>query len=191
MVEFDMQGGKVAIVRNPYYNGCNITIFATCCSIIMDKLDIEILAILQRDGRVPYTEIAQTLGISEGTVRNRIARLVEDQVVQIIGLVDPYQLGFDAPAMIGVTVQGNLEDVAAQIAVMPEVSYLIMVSGEYDLIVEVMCRDRTHLARFLNQQLRQVPGIIQTQTFLILRTFKMAYGARPTVDIALPGGDYG
>ncbi len=158
----------------------------------MDQVDLNIIAILQRDGRTPFTEIAKELGISEGTVRNRVARLMENQVIQIVGLIDPYQLGFDAPAMIGVSVEPRaIESAAAQIAAFPEVSYLIMVSGEFDLIVEVMCRDRASLAVFLNQKLRQVPGITKAQTYLILRTFKMSYGARPTMGLdtsSLSGG---
>ena len=147
-----------------------------------DQLDVDILAFLQRDGRMPFTEIAQALGVSEGTVRNRAARLLEEQFVQIVGLIDPLKFGFDAPAMIGVTVQGgDLESVAATIAAFPEVSYLIMVSGEYDLMVEVLCRDREHLAAFLNQKLRQVAGVSRTQSFMILRTFKLSYGARPSL----------
>ena len=150
----------------------------------MDKIDLNILAFLQRDGRKPYTEIAQSLGVSEGTVRNRVTRLIDDGVVQIVGLVDPYQLGFDAPAVIGVSVQpSEIENAAAVIEAFPEVSYLIEVSGEFDLIVEVMCRHRDHLAQFLNQNLSKVPGVQRTQTFLILRTFKMAYGARLGVNL--------
>ena len=84
--------------------------------------------------------------------------------------------------MIGVSVEPPmLEKAAAMIAEFEEVSYLIMVSGEFDLIVEVMCQDRESLAEFLNKKLRQVPGITRTQTYLILRTFKMAYGASPTI----------
>ena len=113
-------------------------------------------------------------------MRNRVAKLVEDRVVQIVGMVDPYQLGFDAPALIGVSVQpAELDNAAATIAAFPEVSYLIMISGEYDLMVEVMCRNREHLATFIKDHLHQVPGITRTQTFLILHTYKMAYGAQP------------
>jgi Lrp/AsnC family transcriptional regulator for asnA, asnC and gidA len=139
----------------------------------MDGLDRSIVSFLEQDGRKPFTEIAQALGISEGTVRNRVARLLQDRVVQIVGLVDPYQLGYDAPAMIGVSVQpAELEAAAKRIAAFTEVRTLVEVSGEYDLLVEIMCRDREHLAQFLNLQLRKVPGIIKTETFLILRTFK-------------------
>ena len=148
----------------------------------MDNIDLELISILQKDGRTPFTEIAKRLGISEGTVRNRLTRLQEQGIIQIIGMVDPYHLGFDAPAMIGVSIDPpQLEKAAEAIALFEEVSYLVMVSGEFDLIVEVMCQDREALAVFLNQKLRQVPGITRTQSYLILRTFKMASGARPTI----------
>ena len=143
----------------------------------MDELDISILASLKTDGRRPFTDIAQTLGVSEGTVRNRVAKLTNDGVLNIVGLVDPASLGFNAPAMIGISIsEGDIEKIAAEIATFAEVSYLIMVSGEFDLIVEIICRDREHLANFLNHQLRRVAGVERTQTFMTLRTFKNAYG---------------
>lgn len=155
----------------------------------MDAIDHQILLLLQKDGRKPFTDIAKELDISEGTVRNRVTRLQDNDIVQIVGLIDPYQLGFDAPAIIHVSIEPTrLEAAAAEIATFPEVSYLIMISGEYDLIVEVMCRNREALATFLNQRLRQVPGVTRTQTSLILRTFKMAYGARPSIQHP-PNGD--
>ena len=153
----------------------------------MDKLDSEILALLRKDARKPYTEIADQLGTSEGTVRNRVARLLQNQTVQFVGLIDPNQVGYDAPAMIGVTVQSSLVEKAANvIAQFPEVSYLVMVSGEFDLIVEVLCQDREHFASFLNEKLRQVEGVVRTQSFMILRTFKRAHGAEPTLYTSNP-----
>lgn len=146
----------------------------------LDKVDLEIISHLQSDGRKPFTDIAREMGISEGTIRNRVSRMLEDQVIQIVGMIDPSQLGYEAPAMIGIQVQPpHLEAVARTIANFPEVSYLIMVSGEFDLIVEVLCKDRSALANFLNQKLMQVEGITRTQTFITLRTYKMAYGATP------------
>lgn len=148
----------------------------------MDKTDLQIIEILQKDGRQAYTEIAKQLEISEGTVRNRIARLLDRKIVQVIGLIDPYKLNYDAPAMIGISVDPpKLESAAEAIALLPEVSYLVMVSGEFDLIVEVMCRNREELATFLNQKLHKIAGINRTQTFLILKTFKMALGAQPNI----------
>jgi Lrp/AsnC family transcriptional regulator for asnA, asnC and gidA len=146
----------------------------------MDKIDLEIIHHLQSDGRKPFTDIAKALGVSEGTIRNRVSRLLEEQTIQIVGMIDPAQLGYDAPAMIGVSIQPPmLENVARTVANFPEVSYLIMVSGEFDLFIEVLCRDRNHLASFLNEKLMRVPGIVRTQTFITLRTYKMAYGATP------------
>jgi Lrp/AsnC family transcriptional regulator for asnA, asnC and gidA len=148
----------------------------------MDQIDLDIISILQSDGRTPFTDIAKRLEISEGTVRNRVARLLEDRVLQIVGMVDPYRLGFDAPAIISVSVQPPLlETVAKTIAKFPEVSYLIMVSGEFDLLVEVLCKDRDHLATFLNEKLLRVTGITNTKTSMILYTYKMAYGALPNI----------
>ena len=148
----------------------------------MDELDIKIVNELQRDGRMPFTDIAKTLNVSEGTVRNRVARLIDKQVIHIVGMLDPTRVGFEAPAMIGVTVKpAILESVAETIASFPEVSYLIMVSGEFDLFVEVFCRDRDDLAAFLNQKLHQVNGVVRTQTFMTLKIFKMAYGAQPLI----------
>jgi Lrp/AsnC family transcriptional regulator for asnA, asnC and gidA len=146
----------------------------------MDKLDLSILASLQTDGRRPFTDIAHELGVSEGTVRNRVSKLVEKKVLHIVGLVDPSSLGFNAPAIIGVSVnEGDIEQIAAGIATYPEVSYLILVSGEFDLFVEVLCKSREHLANFINHKLRKVKGVERTQTFMTLQTFKMAYGAPP------------
>ncbi len=159
----------------------------------LDHIDHEIIRMLQHDGRTPFTEIAKALGISEGTVRNRVARLTENQTIQVVALIDPYRLGFDAAALIGVSVEPPLIEAAAeQIARFPEVSYLVLVSGMFDLIVEALCRDREHLANFLSQSLHQVPGVKSTQTFVILRTYKMAYGARPTLHHpkALSGRDH-
>ncbi|MCU0488097.1 MAG: Lrp/AsnC family transcriptional regulator [Anaerolineales bacterium] len=149
----------------------------------MDDLDFAILSLLQRDGRRPFTEIAQTLGVSEGTVRNRVYRLLDEQVIQIVGQVDPEHLGFDAPAIMGVSVQpSEVEAAAEKIAAFGEVSYLLLVSGEYDLIVEVMCEDREHLSQFLNQKLRKVPGVQSVHTFLILKTIKADYEIRQSQD---------
>jgi Lrp/AsnC family transcriptional regulator, regulator for asnA, asnC and gidA len=149
----------------------------------MDDLDFAILALLQRDGRKPYTEIAQKLGVSEGTVRNRVYRLLDEQVIQIVGQIDPYQLGYNAPAIIGITATpADLDQVAEKIAAFTETSYLLMVAGSYDLIVEIMCRDREHLTNFLNNSLRKIPGVLSIHTFFILRTLKADYEIRTTVE---------
>lgn len=142
----------------------------------LDEIDRAIVAHLQYDGRMPFTNIAAEVGISEGTVRRRVKRLVDDQVLQIVGIVEPQYLDWQAAAMIGVTVQaGQVDAVADQIAHFAEVSYLFMASGGFDLFVEVYCRDREHLASFLSERLQQVPGVERTETFMILKTYKLSY----------------
>lgn len=141
----------------------------------MDRLDYEILSVLQQDGRRSFTEIGKEVGVSEGTIRKRVTRLVDEGVVRIIGLVDPHLVGFDAPAMIQISVSPpHLEEAAQAIAQFPEVSYLLMVSGEFDLIVEVRCRNREHLASFIRDQLQKVNGVQRTVSSLVLHTYKLA-----------------
>jgi Lrp/AsnC family transcriptional regulator for asnA, asnC and gidA len=142
----------------------------------LDETDRAIIAHLQYDGRMPLTDIAAELGISEGTVRRRVKNLTESGVLQVVAVVEPHLLGWDAAGMIGVTVQaGQIDAVAHQLAQFPEVSYLFMASGEFDLFVEVFCKDREHFVSFLNQKLHQVAGVQRTQTFMILKMYKLSY----------------
>jgi Lrp/AsnC family transcriptional regulator, regulator for asnA, asnC and gidA len=146
----------------------------------MDKLDRTILKFLGKDGRTPYTEIAQKLNISEGTVRNRVGKLIDENVLQIVGVADPLKLGFQVSAVIGVSIQGgNIDRAGKEIATFDEVSNVLMVSGEFDLLLQVYCRDSEHLSTFLNQDLRPVEGVSHTQTFMILKTFKATSNIQP------------
>jgi Lrp/AsnC family transcriptional regulator for asnA, asnC and gidA len=146
----------------------------------MDNLDLSILALLQSDGRRPFTDIAQELGVSEGTVRNRVTKLIENGSLHITGLVNPTSVGYNAPAIVGISIaEGDIEQIATEIATYDEINCLMMVSGEFDLVVEVLCKDHDHLADFLNHKLRKIPGVERTQTFMALRTFKRSYGAPP------------
>ena len=142
----------------------------------LDETDRAIIAQLQYDGRMSFTDIATELGISEGTVRRRVKNLTESGVLQVVAVVEPQFLGWNAAGMIGVTVQaGEIDAVAYQLAQFPEVSYLFMASGEFDLFVEVFCKDREHFVSFLNQKLHQVAGVQRTQTFMILKMYKLSY----------------
>ena len=142
----------------------------------LDETDRAIIAHLQYDGRMPLTDIAAELDISEGTVRRRVKNLTESGVLQVVAVVEPQLLGWTAAGMIGVTVQaGQVDAVADQLAQFPEVSYLFMASGEFDLFVEVFCKDREHFVSFLNEKLHQVAGVQRTQTFMILKMYKLSY----------------
>ena len=147
----------------------------------MDTLDFAILKHLQEDGRRPFTEIAKALGVTEGTVRNRVAKLNADRTVQIIGLVDPHRVGFQAPALINVSVEtGKLNKVVEEVNTYPEVSYLLLISGEFDLLVEVMCPDRETLMELITERLHKIDGVTDTHTTFILHTYKVA---QPNLDL--------
>ena len=142
----------------------------------MDEVDRAIVARLQYDGRMPFTTIADEIGVSEATVRNRVARLRDQGVLQVVGVVDPHLLDLRATAIVGVSVRPPIiREEAQQISKFREVSYLVMTSGTFDLLIEVLCDDTEHLARFLNDRLLQVEGVQRTETFYILRTYKLSY----------------
>ena len=143
---------------------------------MLDKIDREIISLLQYDGRLPFTQVATTLGITEGAVRRRVKRLIERGTLQIVGIVEPQDLGWNEAAMIGITVQSNqIAEVANEIAQLPEVSYLFQAAGEFDFFAEVFCRNREHFVAFLNNKLQKIPGVERTQSFMILKMHKLSY----------------
>lgn len=142
----------------------------------LDGTDRAIIAQLQFDGRMPFTTVAERVGVSEATIRNRVTRMRQEGVLQVVALVDPHLLDLKATAIIGVVIQPPyLENAANKIAEYHEVSYLLMSSGAFDLLVEVMCRDTDDLARFLSEKLLCVQGVQRTETFYTLRTYKLSY----------------
>ena len=142
----------------------------------ISQLDREIIERLQEDGRRPYTRIASELGVSEAAVRARTNRLMERGVLQIVGVADPLKLGYDQMALIGVRCQGDqLMDAARAIAELPDVIYVVITAGAYDLLVEAVCRDNESLLAFLAEKLRKVPGVTSTETFVYLRIVKQSY----------------
>ncbi len=139
-------------------------------------LDKRIIEHLQKDGRRAFTQIATDLGVSEAAVRARTNRLIERGILQIVGVTDPLKLGFQQQAMIGVVCQADrLLEVAATIRDFPEVDYLVITAGSYDLLVEVVCEDNDDLLRFLTTKLRKVEGVRSTETFVYLRNIKQTY----------------
>lgn len=140
------------------------------------ELDKRIIEHLQQDGRRPFTQIAADLGVSEASVRARTNRLIERDILQIVGVTDPLKLGFQQQAMIGVRCQADrLMEVARTVGAFPEVSYLVVTAGSYDLLVEVVCEDNDALLQFLTHRLRQVEGVRETETFVYLRLMKQTY----------------
>lgn len=149
-------------------------------TVVIDDIDKAIIEALQADGRMPYTRLGATVGLSEAAVRQRVQRLTESGVVQIVAVTDPLMLGFHRMAMVGLKVEGDLRTVAADIAAIPDVSYVVIVSGSFDLLMEVVCEDDDHLLTILNDKVRAIPGIRSTETFTYLRLDKQtfAWGTR-------------
>jgi Lrp/AsnC family transcriptional regulator for asnA, asnC and gidA len=142
----------------------------------VSPLDQKIIEHLQEDGRRPFTQIAAELGVSEAAVRARTNRLIERDVLQIVGVTDPLKLGYDQMAMVGVRCQGDrLVAAAEEIGLLPEVIYVVITAGAYDLLVEAVCEDNEALLHFLAEKLRKVPGVVATETFVYLRIVKQSY----------------
>jgi Lrp/AsnC family transcriptional regulator, regulator for asnA, asnC and gidA len=147
---------------------------------VISELDRLILQALQKDGRVTFTQIARQASVSTTTIRERYSRLVEARIVHTVGIVNAYVLGLQAPAILGISVDPSLvEQVAKAIADLPEVSYLVMTLGSFDLIVEVFCRDLSHLSQLITEQIYQIPGVRSTETLIIARSYKMMYRWSP------------
>ena len=144
-------------------------------SVVIDDVDKAIVEALQKDGRLPYTKLAVEVGLSEAAVRQRVQRLTESGVVQIVAVTDPMTLGFRRMAMIGLKVEGDLRTVAHEIAAIPEVSYVVVVGGSFDLMMEVVCEDDEHLLTLLNDTVRSIAGVRSTETFTYLKLFKQTY----------------
>ncbi len=144
-------------------------------SITLDELDFAILSFLQKDGRMSFTVIAEKLQVSIGTIRTRFNKLIEDGTINIIGRVDPDKVGFRSYSHIAVFIRPATlkEQVAQLIAKLPEVSFLAMTSGDYDLEVDVMCRDNDHLVDFINR-ISHIEGVHQTKTTIYFKVYKYA-----------------
>ena len=141
----------------------------------LDELSKKIIEHLQVDGRQPYATIARAVGLSEAAVRQRAQRMLEAGVMQIVALTDPRQVGFTRQAMIGLTVEGALSPVADALAEMPAVDYVVTTAGSFDILAEVVCEDDEELLALLNEQIRVIPGVRTTETFVYLRLDKQHY----------------
>jgi len=144
-------------------------------SAALDETSKRIIEQLQEDGRRPYAAIGKAVGLSEAAVRQRVQRLLDSGVVQIVAVTDPLQVGFARQAMIGIRVEGDMTVVADRLAELAEIDYVVVTAGSFDLLVEVVCEDDDHLLDLLTQRIRTVPGVKSTETFVYLRLRKQLY----------------
>jgi Lrp/AsnC family transcriptional regulator for asnA, asnC and gidA len=143
--------------------------------IALDDIDKKLIEALQHDGRRPYTQLSQEVGLSEAAVRQRVRRLVDTGVTQIVAVTDPMMLGFRRMAMVGIRVEGDVRDAADAIADLPEIDYLVIVAGSFDLLVEIVCEDDDSLLELLNDKIRAIRGVTSTDTFTYLKICKETY----------------
>jgi len=141
----------------------------------LDDVSKRIVELLQEDGRQPFVTIAREVGLSEAAVRQRVQKLIDGDVMQIVAVTDPLQVGFPRQAMIGVNCEGDVEAVAEKIADMSEVDYVVITAGGFDLLVEVVCEDDDHLLDVVMGQIRGLPGVGATETFVYLKLNKQQY----------------
>jgi Lrp/AsnC family transcriptional regulator, regulator for asnA, asnC and gidA len=141
----------------------------------LDETSKQIIEQLQEDGRRPYAAIGKAVGLSEAAVRQRVQRLLDHGVMQIVAVTDPLQVGFARQAMIGVQVGGEIEPVADELSAMAEVDYVVVTAGSFDLLVEVVCEDDDHLLDLVSRRIRALPGVRTTETFVYLKLRKQLY----------------
>ncbi len=151
---------------------------------VPDDVSRAIIEQLQEDGRRPYATIGKAVGLSEAAVRQRVQKLVDSGVMQIVAVTDPMQIGFARQAMIAISASGDIESVADKLAQLDEVDYIVVTAGSFDLFAEVVVEDDEHLLRLVNGQIRSIDGVTRTETFLYLKLVKQTYnwGSRPTGD---------
>ncbi len=148
----------------------------------IDEVNAGIIEILQENGRASFRQIAGRLGVSEATIRARYARLLEADVLHVTAVTDPLRLGFDVMAIVGVRASGAAMPLAQELAAWPEVSYVVLTAGRFDLLIEVVCADRAAFLD-LSNRVRLLPGAQSTESFMYLGLEKQKYnwGAKVVV----------
>ena len=141
----------------------------------IDDVSKAIIEQLQFDGRRSYAEIGKAVGLSEAAVRQRVQKLTETGVLQIVAVTDPMQLGFFRQAMIGIRCTGDTREIAQKIAALSETDYVVHTAGSFDILVEVICENDDEFIELLNSKIRSLPGVTSTETFVYLKLHKQFY----------------
>ena len=141
----------------------------------LDDLSKAIIEKLQENGRRSYAGIGKAIGLSEAAVRQRVQRLIDAGVMQIVAVTDPMQLGFARQAMIAIRCTGDTIKLAEKLAELPSIDYLVLTAGSFDVIAEVVCEDDNDLLELLNFQIRALPGVLSIETLVYLKLVKQQY----------------
>jgi Lrp/AsnC family transcriptional regulator for asnA, asnC and gidA len=142
---------------------------------VLDDVSKAIIEQLQQDGRRSYGSIGKAVGLSEAAVRQRVQRLLDAGVMQIVAVTDPMQVGFPREAMVGITASGDIEQIAGALEQLPEVNYLVICAGGFDILAEVLAEDDDHLLTVINDRIRSLPGVLRAEAFVYLKLRKQIY----------------
>lgn len=148
---------------------------STSRTVQLDDVSKAIIEQLQEDGRRSYAEIGKAVGLSEAAVRQRVQKLTEAGVMQVVAVTDPMQLGFYRQAMIGLRCSGDTREIADKLAAMPAVDYVVLTAGSFDIMAEVVCESDDDLITLLNSEIRNLEGVVSTETFVYLKLHKQLY----------------
>ncbi len=141
----------------------------------LDEVSKAIIEQLQQDGRRSYASIGKVVGLSEAAVRQRVQRLIDHGVMQVVAVTDPLELGFNRQALIGVRATGDLEPVADALVAMEEVDYVVVAAGSFDILAEVVAESDEHLLTIVSRRIRAIPQVLSTETFVYLKLRKQTY----------------
>jgi Lrp/AsnC family transcriptional regulator, regulator for asnA, asnC and gidA len=140
----------------------------------LDDIDRAIIEQLQLDGRTPYTRLGAAIGLSEAAARQRVQRMIDAGVMQVVAVTNPLSLGYRRMAMVGVRTEGSTDLIAAELQAMPDIDYLVVTAGSFDLMCEVVVGDDTDLLELTNR-IRKVHGVTSTETFIYLALVKQTF----------------
>ncbi len=143
--------------------------------VAIDDVDKAIIRELQLDGRAAYSKLGPAVGLSQAAVRQRVQRLIEGGVVQVVAVTNPLMLGFDLQAMIGIQAEGDLRAIAVELGRVSEIDYVVITAGRYDLLVEVVCSGTDALLSLVNEVIRGIPGVRSAEAFTYLSLEKQTY----------------
>lgn len=144
-------------------------------AVLLDDIAKAIIRELQLDGRKSYAAIGKAVGLSEAAVRQRVQRLTDAGVMQVVAVTDPLEMGFARQAMIGIKAEGALEPIAEELAAMDEIEYVVITAGSFDLLAEVLCESDEQLLKVLSERVRSIKGVKVTETFVYLKLVKQTY----------------
>jgi len=141
----------------------------------LDDTAKRIIELLQGDGRLSYSAIAKDVGLSEAAVRHRVQKLIEGGVIQIVAVTDAMQMGFARQAMIGIKITGDVQEVAAKLGAMEELDYIVITTGRFDILAELVARSDDELLDIISTRVSMIEGVVTTETFVYMRLVKQTY----------------